>query len=83
MTIDDLISKLEYIRDTHEDGGDFNVVAALQPTYPMRGRILNICTDPSEKEVYIAMSDNEGYGVSRCVWTDDEIYDSDEEEDDE
>lgn len=80
MTINDLIVKLEYIRDSHEDGGDFKIVGALQPTYPMRGRLLNICTDYTEKEVYLAMSDNEGYEVPRCVWDDEEVWDDDGEE---
>lgn len=80
MTINDLIDKLEYIRDSHEDGGDFKIVGALQQTYPMRGSLLNICTDSTEKEVYLAMSDNLGYGVPNCVWDDEEVWDDDGEE---
>lgn len=80
MTVRELIESLEDI-----DGG-VEVKLALQPSYPMEGHIRNICVekneDGDEKAVWIACSDNEGYGVPREVWNESEIYPEDNDYED-
>lgn len=79
MKLDDLIEMLEGIRDEH--GGDLKVVVALQPNYPMRGDLLNVCLEKSKNRVWLAMSDNRDYGVPEGVWEDDEVFEDEEDED--
>jgi hypothetical protein len=59
---------------------------ALQPNYPMKGSLKNVCVqrdaDGEEKAVWLACSDNEDYGCPSEVWDDDEIADDPEDDED-
>lgn len=80
MTVGELKEFLEDLDDGME------VKLALQPNYPMRGAIRNLCVQHGDEEdgetLWIACSDNLGYDVPRDVWDESEIYaeDDDEEE---
>ena len=78
-TVGELKEALEFVDD------NVKIKAALQPRYPMKGSLKNVCrevdADGNTVCVWLAMSDNEDYGVDSDVWSDDEISpDSDEEE---
>lgn len=80
MTVRELIDSLEDI------DGDVEVKLALQPHYPMEGSIRNICiekdADGGNVALWIACSDNEGYGVPRNVWNECEVSPEDNDYED-
>lgn len=78
-TIGELIEALEGLDP------DTPIKMALQPNYPMKGSLENVCVqrdaDGEEKTVWLACSDNEDYGCPSEVWDDDEIADDPEDDD--
>lgn len=64
MTVGSLREMLEDIDDNVE------VKIALQPSYPMRGRVRNVCLERNEdyavKALWIAASDNIDYDVPKA-----------------
>ena len=78
MTIGELIEQLQ------DFDPDTEIRLAMQPNYPMRGSIRNICMeydkDGNEKTLYIACSGHEDYGCPRDAWDDSEIHEESEEE---
>lgn len=78
MTVAELMECLEDVDPNIE------VKLALQPNYPMKGSIQNICIEHGEdadKCLWIACSDNEDYGCPRNAWCSDEIWSDDDDED--
>ena len=76
MTVAELIERLEDVDP------DLEVKLALQPNYPMKGSIENICLecgyDGTQKNLWIACSENESYDCPRAVWGMEEIKTKDE-----
>lgn len=85
MTLNELIERLEEIRDDYGVSGESQVHGAFQPNYPLVTYISAITTivsdDVKEAGVYIALGDGTKYGLSD-LW-DDELVEreSDEDED--
>jgi len=80
MTVSELKEFLEDLDDGME------VKLALQPNYPMRGAIRNLCvqhaSNDEDEVLWIACSDNLGYDVPHDAWDETEIFpDTDEDED--
>ena len=71
MTVEELIEQLQ------EFNPDTEVKLGLQPNYPMKGSIKNIClerdSDDNEKCVWIACSGNEDYSCPSLIWDEAEI----------
>lgn len=80
MTLDEMIERLEELRDSYGVSGDSRVSGAFQPNYPLIARISAITAIESEDSVsiYIALDDAREYGT-RSMWSDD-VIDADEEE---
>jgi hypothetical protein len=80
MTLNDLIARLEEIRD--EVSGDTPIRGAFQQNYPLVSSIAAITTvisdDADEAGVYIALGDGTKYGFG-AMW-DDEIVNRDEDD---
>lgn len=77
MTVGELKEALECLDD------DVQINVALQPTYPMKGSLLNVCiehkNDDEEQVCWLAVSDNQDYGVPRVVWEESDIYEDEED----
>jgi hypothetical protein len=80
MTLNDLIERLEEIRD--EVSGNTLIRGAFQPNYPLVSSIAAVTTiisdDADEAGIYIALGDGTKYGFG-AMW-DDEIVDRDEDD---
>lgn len=81
MTLDELIERLEDLRDSYGISGDSLVSGAFQPNYPLTARISAITAIEGEDDVavYIALDDAREYGT-RSMWDDDVIDAADEED---
>lgn len=77
MTVEELKEALECLDD------DVQIKVALQPNYPMKGSLLNVCTehknDDEEQVCWLAVSGNQDYGVPRVVWEESDIYEDEED----
>lgn len=82
MTLDELIERLEEIRD--EVGGDVSVRGVHQPHYPLLSQIEAITTveEDGEHEVFIGLADAREYGCSEHYADDFVTLGEDEEDDD-
>lgn len=80
-TLDELISRLEDIRD--EIGGDTEIAVALQPSYPLRATLFGVTTSDDvvpdedesertdttdEKVVWLAVSEPRSYDATAEIW---------------
>lgn len=85
MKLNELIEKLEDLRDNPDVGGDIEIRGAFQPNYPLISRIdavtALISEDSKESGVYIALGDGTNYG-SPLMWEDDVVYRDEEDEED-
>ena len=84
MTLNELIERLEELRDDLEISGRTSVRGAFQPNYPLIAEVHAITTLVDEEgnaRIFIALGDGDDYGA-RTLWEDD-IVDSREQEDDE
>jgi hypothetical protein len=82
MTLDELIERLEEIRD--EVGGDATVRGVLQPNYPLIARIDAITTiidSGKEDGVFIGLAEAREYGCSEHYA--DDFVSIDQDDDDE
>lgn len=81
MTLDEMIERLEDLRDSYGVPGDTRVSGAFQPNYPLTARISAITTIESDEKfkIYVALDDAGEYG-SRSMWDDDVIDAADEED---
>lgn len=81
------VGELREILETEDIDDDVEVQIALQPDYPMRGRIRNVCLERNKdcdvKALWIAASGNIDYDVPEGVWSEFDIYSDDDEEEDE
>lgn len=78
MTVAELKEELERFDDNDQ------VKIAIQPSWPMRARIENICkedTKDGEEICWIAVSDGQDYGAKRIMWSGWDIFPEDEDED--
>ena len=66
MTVAELKDILEDIED------DVEIKVAIQPNYPLRARLSNVCRelgkDYENKALWLAVSNGVGYGVPSEVW---------------
>ncbi len=76
MTVGELKESLSYLDD------NIQIKVALQPSYPMKGSLMNLCTQHAEEGdvLWLAVSGNQDYGVPPEVWDMDEIGNEDEED---
>jgi len=76
MTVGDLKELLESVDD------DVKIKLALQPNYPMRGSIQNLCVQHTGDGdvVWLACSGNQSYDVPHDAWGESEIFEDDDEE---
>ncbi len=85
MTRNELIERLEELRDDLEIDGRTKIKGAFQPNYPLITEIDAITTIVDENNaatIYIALGDGKDYGA-RTLWEDDIVEaDSEEDEDD-
>lgn len=81
MTLDELIERLEDLRDSYGISGDSRVSGAFQPNYPLTARISAITAIEGDADttIYIALDDAREYGT-RSMWSDD-VIGEDEDED--
>ena len=81
MTLNELIERLESLRDDYGVDGDSDVRGAFQPNYPLVARIDAITTINGDDEVtiYIALADAREYG-SEKLWEDCWVEQEDEDE---
>lgn len=82
MTLDELIDRLQEIRDEH---GDVEVRGVFQPNYPLLADISAVTTiiEDGEIEVFIGLADGREYGDSRHYEDDEVNRDDEEDEEDE
>lgn len=66
MTLNELIERLEEIRDASDDAGELTVVMAVQPGYPLR-EILRGAVGP-EDELTTEDNDNGTSAKSQEIW---------------
>ena len=81
MTIGELKDYISGLDD------ELPVYTALQPGYPMRGELLNVCvrhnSDGDVESVFLASSNNEDYDVPEDAWDAYHSYPDEEEEEEE
>lgn len=84
MTLNELIERLEELRDDYDVPGNTTIRGAFQPNYPLVARINAVTTfsseDTAESAIYIALGDGNDYG-SRDMWEDEIVYRDEEDED--
>ena len=76
MTLNELIERLQDLRDYHEVDGDTQVTGAFQPNYPLLADVEAITTiidafDDTAR-IYLALGGAESYGSGK-EWDDDII----------
>jgi hypothetical protein len=84
MTLNELIERLEELRDDLEISGNSPIKGAFQPNYPLTASVHAVTTlidEEGNARIFIALGDAHDYGA-RTLWEDD-IVDSREQEDDE
>lgn len=71
MTLNELIERLEELRDDYGVDGDSDVRGAFQPNYPLVARIDAITAINGDDEViiYVALADARDYGSDK-MWED-------------
>ena len=85
MTLNELIERLEELRDYWDVPGDSPIKGAFQPGYPLISEIRAITTftdeDSNNARIFIALGDANEYGELK-MWEDEVIVEQDEEEED-
>ena len=83
MTLTTLKEKIDELYESVENADDVEVKVAIQPSYPLRCELRNVClqehTDDSNS-VWFAIGNGEDYDVPNRVWNDSIVYDEDEED---
>lgn len=76
MTLNELIERLEELRDYYEVPGDTEIKGAFQPNYPLIAGLSGVTTfveDETKKaRIFIALGAGRDYGNSE-MWEDDII----------
>lgn len=81
MTLNELIERLEEIRDHYEIAGDTPILGAFQPNYPLTASIAAVTTVQyaDSADIYIALGEAREYGT-RSMWDDDLVESGDDED---